>query len=188
MYGCINFHGCCGNCLNKRFTFIPKLQHDLKICTEFPCICRPCQPRDFLVISCHIASWLEVCSQQKIEVKGAIWHFFKYMTWKQLWNSKSTNLTSKNVLVTTSDPKTPCRNLYLHHAICEILSSPKNSKSPWCTVTITWHKFGEFRDSFQFWQTQTDAFYLYKLNEKFREFGDNLQIRQTQTKNWRVWK
>ena len=49
--GGINFHGCCGNCLNKRFTFIPKLQHDLKICTGFPCICRPCQPRDFLVIS-----------------------------------------------------------------------------------------------------------------------------------------
>ena len=114
--------------------------------------------------------------------------FFLNMTWKQLWNSKSTNLTSKNVLVTTSDPKTPCRNLYLHHAICEILSSPKNSKSPWCTVTITWHKFGEFRDNFQFRQTQTDAFYLYKLNEKFREFGDNLQIRQTQTKNRRVWK
>ena len=37
-----------------------------------------------------------------------------------------------------------------------------------------------------FRQTQTDAFYLYKLNEKFREFGDNLQIRQTQTKNRRV--
>ena len=191
----INFHGCCGNCLNKRFTFIPKLQHDLKICTEFPCICRPCQPRDILVISCHIASWLEVCSQQKIEVKGAIWHFFS-MTWKQLWNSKSTNLTSKNVLVTTSDPKTPCRNLYLHHAICEILSSPKNSKSPWCTVTITWHKFGEFRHNFQFRPTQTDAFYLYsnsmrnsvsleiiskfaKLKQKIDEFENNLQFRQS---------
>ena len=119
--------------------------------------------------------------------RGNLAIFFN-MTWKQLWNSKSTNLTSKNVLVTTSDPKTPCRNLYLHHAICEILSLPKNSKSPWCTVTITWDKFGEFRDNFQFRQTQTDAFYLYKLNEKFRDFGDNLQIRQTQTKNRRVWK
>ena len=138
----------------------------------------------FLVIS-H-PGW-RFAVNKKLRWKGQSGNFFS-MTWKQLWNSKSTNLTSKNVLVTTSDPKTPCRNLYLHHAICEILSSPKNSKSPWCTVTITWHKFGEFRDNFQFRQTQTDAFYLYKLNEKFREFGDNLQIRQTQTQNQRVWK
>ena len=33
------------------------------------------------------------------------------MIWKQLWDSKSTKLTSKHVLVTTSDPKIPCRNI-----------------------------------------------------------------------------
>ena len=71
----INFHGCCGNCLNKRFTFIPTLQHDLKICTEFPCICRPCQPRDFLVIS-H-PGW-RFAVNKKLRWKGQSGIFFKH--------------------------------------------------------------------------------------------------------------
>lgn len=58
----------------------------------------------------------------------------------------------------------------------ETLSSPKKSKSPWCTVTITWHNFGEFRDNLQFRKTHSLIVqFLLKFGDKVGEIGEYLQ-------------
>ena len=186
-----SFHGCCGNCLNKRFTFIPKLQHDLKICTEFPCICRPCQPRDFLVIS-H-PGW-RFAVNKKLRWKGQSGIFLAWLgnsfeipnrpTWppKMFWLPQVTlkHLVGTYIFITQFVKSFPHRKTL---NLPDVLSpSPETSLASLEIIS----SFGKLkRMPFIYTNSMRNSVSLEiiskfaKLKQKIDEFENNLQFRQS---------